>query len=250
MRTKLLAGTAVLAIATVAWAGDVWKTKPYTQWDQKDVAAVLQTSPWAKVNLPISGAWHPVDSQPTDTSGLGVAGSATDTSNRSAGAGTNQPGGTEKQAAAQAATQMYNVFWYSSRTIREASARRAVLAGTATEDAAAKMVAQPVDSYQILVNSPNMAIFQRRGEQAFKDTAFLQLHKTKQKLTPTKVEFTKKADGTVTGAVFTFAKTTADGQPTISPDEKEIDFNVRIGDAWLKTYFSPKQMVDSQGEDL
>jgi len=252
MRKKLAVVFSVAVIAAIAWAGgDPWKTKPYTQWDQKDVMAVLQTSPWAKVNLPISGAWHPSDTAASDTSNIGVSGSKTDSSKMAAGPGTVEPGaGTEKQLAAQAAAQSYNVFWWSARTIREASARRAVLSGKVTEDQAAKMVATPVDSYEILVNSPNMAIFQQRGEQAFMNTAFLQLHKSKQKLSPSKVEFQKDSAGKVVGAVFMFPKTTSNGEATISPDEKEVDFNVQIADSWLRTYFSPKQMVDSQGVDL
>ena len=38
---------AILLAMAVYASGDVWKTKPYTQWDEKDVAAVLQSSPWA-----------------------------------------------------------------------------------------------------------------------------------------------------------------------------------------------------------
>jgi hypothetical protein len=76
------------------------------------------------------------------------------------------------------------------------------------------------------------------------------LHKSKQKLSPSKVEFQKDSTGKVVGAVFMFPKTTSNGEPTISPDEKEVDFNVQIADSWLRTYFSPKQMVDSQGVDL
>ena len=31
----------ILLAAAVYAGGDPWKTKPYTQWDEKDVAAVL-----------------------------------------------------------------------------------------------------------------------------------------------------------------------------------------------------------------
>ena len=248
---KMLAGIAVLTMTAAAWAGgDVWKSKPYAQWDEKDIQLVLQTSPWAKPAQQVQGAWRPEGTAPANTSNLGVAGSGTDTSNRSAGPGTNQPGGTEKEAEAQASQQMYNVYWWSSRTIREATLRRAVIKGQLTQDQADKMIAAPVDSYEILVNSPNMAIFQRRGEDAFKNVAFLQTHRNKEKITPTKVTFQKGPDGNVQGAVFSFPKTAANGEPLISPDEKEVDFQLQVGSAWLRTYFNPKQMQDSKGEDL
>ncbi len=119
---KIFAGTALLAIAAAAWAGgDVWKTKPYSQWDHKDIATILQSSPWAKPAQQVQGAWHPDGTAAADTSNIGVAGTGTDTSNRSAGSTANQPGGTEKETEAQEAQLLYNVFWWSSRTIREAT---------------------------------------------------------------------------------------------------------------------------------
>jgi hypothetical protein len=250
-KNGLIIGAAVLATAAVAIAGgDVWKSKPFSQWDEKDIQSVLQTSPWSKPATQVQGAWHPDGTAAADTSNIGVAGSGSDTSNRSAGPGTNAPGGTEKLAQAQAAQQAYNVYWWSSRTIREATLRRAVIKGQLTQDQAEKMIATPVDSYEILVNAPNMAIFQQRGEDAFKNAATLQTHKNKQKINPTKVTFQKGPDGAVQGVVFSFPKTGSNGEPLISPDEKEVDFQLQIGSSWLRTYFNPKQMSDSQGADL
>ena len=49
MRKTSLAVTALLAAAAIAWAGgDPWKTKSVDQWTEKDIAEILQTSPWAK----------------------------------------------------------------------------------------------------------------------------------------------------------------------------------------------------------
>jgi hypothetical protein len=258
MRTRILA-IGLFAVTAVAWAsGDVWKSKPYAQWDEKDVQAVLQTSPWAKVGLQASGAWHPDGTSAADTSNLSIAGTGVagkpgqgiqgDTSNRSQGVGGNQPGGAEKLMAG--GPQPYSVYWWSARTVREAMLRRAVIKGQITQDQADKQLAATPDSYQILVSSGNMSVFEQRGEAAFTDAAFLQLHKSKEKLTPTSVVFQKGPDGKVQGAIFNFAKKTATGEAVISPDEKEIDFNVRIGDSWLRTNFNPKQMSDSKGEDL
>ena len=100
MRLRILA-VGMLATAAVAWAGgDVWKTKPYSQWDEKDIQTVLQTSPWAKLGLQASGAWHPDGTSAADISNLSVAGSGNaggkaspgggsvgDTSNRSRASG-------------------------------------------------------------------------------------------------------------------------------------------------------------------
>jgi hypothetical protein len=247
MRKTLFGTLAILAMAAIVWAGDVWKSKPYQQWDEKDVMTVLQTSPWAKVNVTPSGAWHPADTTPITGGSVGYAGGGNDTSHNN-GAMPSQAGGSEKEASA--GSSVYNIYWWSSRTIREASFRRQVLKGTTTQDAADNALKTAPDSYQILVAGQNMAIFKARGEDAFKNTAYIQLKKTKKKLSPSKVEFQATADGKVVGAIFNFPKKDASGEPSIDSDEKEIDFNLQVGDAWIRTLFIPKQMVDSQGEDL
>jgi hypothetical protein len=250
MRKKAFAIAVILAAVAAAQAGDVWKTKPFDQWTEKDIQEILQTSPWAKAGVQPQGAWHP-DGMSQATGTTGIPGSSTDNSHVSAGTTTDKPGGTEKQDAAAAAQATYSVFWWSSRTIRAASMRRAVLKGSMTEADAEKTVANVPDDYMILVQGTNMQVFQHRGEEAFAKEAYIQLKRNKQKLSPTKVSFLKGSDGqTVTGAMFFFAKKTAAGEPTIVPDEKEIDFYLQVGDSKLLAYFDPKKMVDAKGEDL
>jgi hypothetical protein len=251
MRKTVLAATAILAVIAIARAGgDPWKTKPFDQWTEKDIQAILQFSPWAKSNVQAQGAWRPGGM--TQASGSpGMAGSSSDTSHVSAGATPDRPTGMEKEESAAAAQAVYSVFWWSSRTIRAASMRRAVLKGTMTEADAENTLANSPDDYMVLVQGTSMLIFQHRGEQAFEKAAYIQLKKTKEKMYPTKVAFLRGSDGqTVTGAVFYFSKKGATGEPTIAPDEKEIDFYLQMGDAKIVTYFEPRKMVDSKGEDL
>jgi hypothetical protein len=251
MRKTGFAVTAILAAVAIAWAGgDPWKTKPFDQWTEKDVQEILQNSPWAKSKIQAQGAWRP--NGMTQASGSpSIAGSSTDTSHVSAGSTPDRPSGMEKEESAAAAQATYSVFWWSSRTIRAASMRRAVLKGTMTEADAENTLANAPDDYMVLVQGTNMLIFQHRGEQAFEKATYIQLRKTKEKMYPTKVAFLRGSDGqTVTGAVFYFSKKGANGEPTIAPDEKEIDFYLQMGDAKIVTYFEPRKMVDSKGEDL
>jgi hypothetical protein len=250
MRKTALAATAIFAVAAIAWAGgDPWKTKSFDQWTDKDIQEILVTSPWSKPNLQPQGAWHPAGTAQA-SGNTGVPGGSSDTSHVSAGASPGQNGGSEKADAAAASQATYSIFWWSSRTIRAASMRRAVLKGTMSEADAEKSVANVPDDYMILVQGTNMQIFQHRGEQAFEKVSYIQPKKSKQKINPSKVGFLKSSDGTITGAVFYFPKKDASGEPTISPDEKEIDFYLQMADAKLLTYFEPKKMVDSKGEDL
>src|SRR4029077_53245 len=249
MRKTTLAMLAVLALVMAVWAGgDPWK-KPFGEWTEKDVALIQQNSPWAKI-LQAQGAWRPDGVTQASSSG-GIPGSASDTSKNSAGATPDTQGGLEKNAAAAAAQATYSVWWWSSRVIRAASFRDAVLKGKMTQSDAEKSVAQPMDEYEVLVRATNMYIFQQRGEKAFENAAYLQIKKAKTKISPSHVAFLKGPDGqSVTGAVFYFPKKSANGEPTIGPDEKEVDFYLQVGDAKLLTYFETKKMVDSQGEDL
>ncbi len=52
-----------------------------------------------------------------------------------------------------------------------------------------KPVAQVPDEYEIRVRGNNMSIFQERGEKAFEDAGWLELKKSKTKLTPSHVTF-------------------------------------------------------------
>jgi hypothetical protein len=251
MRKKILGGVAFLIIATLAWAGgDPWKSKPPSQWTDKDVTDILLNSPWARANVSAQGAWHP-DGM-TQASGSGaVPGMKGDMSHNSAGATADSAGGMEKNAAAAASNEPYSVFWWSSRTIRAASMRRAVLKGTMKEEEVDKTLANIPDEYMVLVQTTNMQYFQIKGEDAFTKDAWLQMKKSKDKVFPTKVGFLKAADGTtVNGVVFYFPKKTASGEATIAPDEKEIDFYFLVGGSKILTAFDPRKMTDSQGLDL
>jgi hypothetical protein len=250
MRKKAFAVIVILAAAAIAWAGgDPWKTKPVDQWTDKDIQDILSISPWAKVKIQPEGARRP-DGMSQMSGSISTPGGSSDKSHVSSGSLPSQPGGTEKEDQAAASQAYYSIFWWSSRTIRAASLRRAVLKGTMTEADAEKTLANVPDDYMILVQGTNMQIFQHRGEEAFQQTAYLEPKKTKQKLYPTKVAFLKSSDGSVTGAVFYFSKKGTSGEPSISPDEKELDFYLQMGDAKLLTYFDPRKMVDNKGEDL
>jgi hypothetical protein len=249
MRKLVLSGLGLCLLAVVALAGgDPWK-KPFGEWTDKDVALIQQNSPWAKI-LQAQGAWRP-DGMTQASGSAGIAGSSSDRSKNSDSASPETAGGAAKNASAAAATATYSVWWWSSRMIRAASFRDAVLKGKMTQADAEKDVAQPMDEYEILVRATNMIIFQQRGEKAFESAAYLQIKKAKTRISPSHVAFLKGPDGqSVVGAVFYFPKKTANGEPAISPEEKEVDFYLQVGDAKLITYFEPKKMVDTQGTDL
>jgi hypothetical protein len=230
---------ALFAVALIASAGgDPWKSKPFQQWSEGDVKTIFESSPWARPNLQPSGAWRPLGSG--TTSGVGVFGRSTDVAD----------GGASKEKDATGKAQIYTVMWWSSRTIRAASVRKAVIHGTMTAADAEKMVADAPDEFQIYVGSTNMSIFEKRGEKAFMDAAYLETKKSKQQIAPKEVTFQRNADDKVVGVIFHFPKNDKSGEPLIARDEKEVDFFLRVADARLNTDFDPRKMVDSKGPDL
>ena len=241
MRKVMIGAGIVLLLAVVAWAGgDPWKSKPFQQWDQKDVQQILQDSPWAKSNLQANGAWQPIGQSATE--GAGAYGTRSSTV---------ADGGAEKTRDALAGPKAYNAYWWSSHTIRAASCRQAVLGGTMTEADAEKLAAEVPDEYEVRVRGNNMSIFQERGEKAFDDAGWLELKKSKTKLMPSHVTFERDPSSeNVVSVTFYFPKKDKSGNPTIIADEKEMDFFLKIGGSKLVTYFEPKKMVDSQGLDL
>jgi len=249
MRKTIGADLLVLLLAAALYAGgEPWKTKPYTQWDEKDVTEVLQSSPWVKTNLSGPGALQASSPAPDSGPAVGGGGGIPNRSTPAAAVTPTQIGGSEN-GGPDAGSPTYSVFWWSSRTIREAFARRAVLKGAMTQENADKIVGANPDSYQILINSANMSMFEGRGEDAFKDAALIELKKEKKKINPASVVF-QRSSGKVVGVIFSFSKKDANGETLIPPDEKQIEFSLRVSGGWLRTSFNLKQMTDAQGLDL
>lgn len=235
---------AFLVVTSLALAADPpWKGKPYQQWDDKDVQRVFTDSPWARKGT-ITRTWAALSEKdlPNAQRPGGMAGAG--------GSGRGMPnsqGGAPNDATAN--ELIIDVLWGSSRVMRAATARRAVLHGGNKDLDVDKYAAQPQDEYQIVVRSEDMAPFVRHDEKFFQANAFLEAKKSKQKISPSHIQYDR--DGQmVTTAIFFFPKKTASGEPTIGSDEKSVEFNCKLESANLRVSFEPQKMVDSQGSAL
>lgn len=227
--------------ATLLWAGDKpWKAKTYQQWDEKDIQNILTNSPWAR-STPIQRTWLPVaekDVPPEQQVSGGVR--------NMPGPGT--PGNTARDSETSLRELNVQVFWQSSRVMRAATAREAVLHGQQLD--VDKYVAQPQPEYQIVLNMEDMTPFTQHDEKFFQDKAFLQTKKSKDKISPTRVVYDKNPQGSIKDVIFFFPKTTSSGEPTISTDEKEVQFSCKIADSPIRVGFKPQEMVDQSGPAL
>ncbi len=241
MYRRLTALLAIPVLATSLWAGDPWKEKPYTQWDEKDIRKVLTESPWVRA-VAVENTWG------------GNAGRAdAPTLGASASAASSDPRDVTREAkplAGQTAEAVFLLHWASSRTIRRAQARNAVLRGV-PPDVAEKFLAQEPAEYQIVVLGTDMTPFLKAEERELKERAYLAPRKSKTRLAPVRVQVERTGDASKIVAVhFYFPKKSEAGQATLSPEEKAAEFVCQTGRTTLKANFDLQKMADRQGADL
>jgi hypothetical protein len=238
----------ILVAASLLWASnDPWKSKPYEQWDEKDIRRIFDDSPWSKVvQVGVSSA---VDSAtPVDTSNRTQSGRGGMGGQYPQGSATPSP---QSGQATQSNQTPYVVRWASSRTIREAAVRKAVLDGKAKQEDGAKELAQPVETYQVVVAGPDMKPFDIAEADNLKRGTYLYTRKTKEKISPSEVQIIRSPDGaSIQNVIFSFPKKSATGESTIAADEKGADFFTAPAGIKISTSFDFSKMMDSQGRDL
>ena len=261
MRKAILVSCAALVVTALVFAGgDPWKSKPYQQWDDKDVKRILEDSPWAKV-VQVDVTWKadksyssgdaggpaPATNQQTPMGGGGksMGGSPT------AAPASNPPVAGAGGAGSSSGEANFLVRWVSSKTVERAVYRKAELAGTMKPEDAEKELAKQLDVYELVVFGPDMKPFQSADEDSIKTSAYLIEKKNKQKISPYKVEITRSPDGNKVQAVgIIFLRKASNGEPTIPDDEKGVDFDCFVGGAKIHASFDISKMQDLQGRDI
>ncbi len=249
---RLAAGLAGILICTaLAWAAsEPWKTKPYQQWDEKDIQQILADSPWVRT-VSVEAGWKSSATTPNQPSSelnseSGVGGPTT-TSNPSPRMGGDAgPMPEQGQPMAQ-----FMVFWMSSKTMRAALAQREVLHSGQTPAEAQQYVDAPQAEYQIVVQGQDMTPFLRFNEKYYETNSYLHTKKSGEKVFPTHVDYQRTPDGqSINAVIFSFAKKLPSGQPLILPQEKSIEFSCKVEGSDMKVRFEPQKMLNQNGEDL
>ena len=228
----------LLIFGAVAWSGDeLWKRKPYQQWTDKDLENIFAYSPWSRTAA-LTRTWLPLKAE--------------ELPQLISGDGRQLPKGLAQSDEGKLGAEVnFNVYWNSSRVMREASARKAVLHGGKSESDAEKFLNQPSDEYQIVVQGEDMAPFVRKDEKFYQANAYIQTKKTKQKISPSHVRYERDEKGAlVTAAIFFFPKKTSSGDSVIASDEKNVEFNCKIEGSTFRVNFEPQRMVEQLGLDL
>lgn len=248
MRKVILASFVLSVAAALAWAGgDPWKSKPFQQWDEKDVRKILGDSPWSKI-VQVPAAWKTGG----DSTGVPDPATSSATQEHSPNGGImGDRGSGAPPAPPQVPQATFVVRWVSARTARKAVLRSAVLSGRMKEEDAEKQAALEVEVFQVLIVGQDMKPFQGADEKAILEKTYLLMKKTKQKVAAVGVEFQRGPDGkTVQAIAFAFPKKTASGEATIASDEKNVEFYCSVSGANVRASFDIPKMEDSQGRDL
>lgn len=245
---------ALVCVATLlAWAGDPWKEKPYTEWNEKDVQKVLNDSPWART-VRVTMSWRPLPvgantgyEASTQSPGAQPAGEMAP-----AGPGPGQAGNptAPSEMALRVPQAEFVVRWVSALTVRQALVRNAELAGNPLQDPSQLLQVQP-DSYQILVLGADLSPFASANETELQERAELRIGSTKKKLAPVAVQLLRSnAGGRLQGVLFQFPKRDAAGEAVVPANEKSLEFVCEVKSLSLRAKFDPRKMINREGADL
>ncbi len=239
MSKLMVALIAIFLLAADLSAGDPWRDKLYTQWDEKDIRKILTDSPWAKT-VQVVNTW-------------GGPGTGADFSPLGPTGGDPRDIRPDKPPAEQVPQAAFVVRWGSSRTLRRALARSALLRGVAEAEVETFLAQEPA-RYEVMVSGPDMTPFASANEedlQAMQEKSYLASKKSRTRLAPERVEVERGPDSKRIVAVhFYFAKKTAAGPPPLSAEEKGAEFICQVGRTMLKANFDFQKMTDNQGTDL
>lgn len=258
----------IFAVAGLVYAAnDVWKTKPYQQWDQNDLKEILTNSPWVK-RTTVMASWGKGGAAPADggqypqgqqnqqnqqqTQTQQRPGSMGGGAGSGGGYGGGNPATPEQNAPSMPQGQEADFFvrWSSALTEREALARSAQLNGQYSEAQIQQYVNQTPSTYDVAVYGPDMTPFASETEETLKSEVYLEVKPSKEKVNPSAVKINKGNDGKVQTVLFSFPKQGPNGQALISENDKQAHFDCKTKQMHLDTQFDLRKMVGKDGQEL
>jgi hypothetical protein len=228
----------LLLFACCVFAADVWQSKPYTEWSEKDAQKIMGNSPWARlfaisVNVPEA---PPGFGDGDSARGRGTRGIADDA------LPSNGPNGGRLGGAVPAnqsgVSTVVVARWQSALPIKEAFVRLKFGAAAATSPEAKQILDRQETSYAIVLSGPLESLLRGNPEELKRVLIGVSSLSAKGKgdLSPTDVQIT--ATPTATEVLFVFPRSTA-----YTLDDKEVEFSTKLGGTPVKYRFRLKDMV-------
>jgi hypothetical protein len=233
MKFKVIVSGTLLVLlgASVVWAGDPWKEKPWTEWTEKDVKRILDRSPWASEKR-IDSLAEPWERDPGPFPEI--------------------------------RRRRITIRWLSSLTQREAVVRRMQLQGRTLDAEQVKRVLSPLSEYYAVAvfgtTASELASLESHSKQSASpltvkrkydaDLAYLKLQQSKKRISPvTVVPIGEGPLHSVAHLLFSFPRQ-IDGKRTIGPDEEKVTFVWEVGKRKIKQAFDLRKMVRDGKPDL
>jgi hypothetical protein len=208
------------------WAADFW-TKPYTDWTDKEVQKIGNSSPWAREFSVALGGGGGAPGGGSGRRGGGGGG----------GGGQNAAASADDVGGAGGGLTLY-IRWQSALPVKQAVARAKYGAQAASSPDAKQYLATDEPSYVIVVDGLNRGILGGGDADAIKKTSLEQtalIIKGKEPIKPT--DFRIVGQGRIS-AVFAFPKTNP-----IDVDDKEVEFQTKLGTVSIREKFRLKDMM-------
>jgi hypothetical protein len=219
--------------ALCMWAADFWTTKPFTDWNEKEVQKVLTDSPWVgKVTMSTPGGGG--GAPPTAGGGGGGGGGG-----RGGGPG-GDPGGGDPGGGGLVGGggATVSLLWQTALPIKQALVKRRFAAQAGTSPEAKAMLDREEKFYVLtLTGVPGNLLAATQGD---KKAGLLDITTLtvagKPPLKPVDVQTSGgRGPGTVS---FLFPKTTV-----FTADDKEMEFSSKFDKTVVKHKFKLKDMV-------
>jgi hypothetical protein len=212
-------------------AADFWQ-KPWTGWNEKDLQKMVTNSPWAHTVSVSMGGPLPA---PADGGAGGGGGGG-----RGGGRGGPQGGGGADAPIPGTREPEIVVRWQSALPVRQAFVRLKFGAEVEKSDDAKKYLEKEPSAYEIVLSGSLQALL--RGEpkaavQALSEVTFLST-KEKGAVKPTSIEISKP--GRSMDMIIAFPRSMP-----FTLDDKEVEFQTKLGTSTVKVKFHLKDMVYS-----
>ena len=251
----------LFAAALALWAADFWQTKPFANWDQKEIQKILTDSPWAhKLTVAMPGrgglggpggggggggggrgggrGGGPQGPSTDPGIGGGGGGGIAETAGgggRTPNFGGGGDGGNDSASITPAIPVL--VAWQSALPVRQALAKLKYGAEAATS-AEAKTLLDAEQQFYIIRVSGLPGYIQPHDDQAKQAIVKLSMLNTKGKEPLAAMDVQFAPDKQSVDAYFIFPRMTP-----FTLDEKEVEFVTKAGPIGVKYKFNLKNMV-------
>ncbi len=230
---------AALAICTLA--SDAWKTKPYEKWTAQEVEKILSDSPWAKAILLPNYPYLNGDSHETD---------------KQVKIGKADDPVTDPLAIPSALTRTFKpegtfvLRWNSSRTMRRAIYRDAVLHGLPADFAQHYLLDAP-EQLELVLVAVGQTLLPPVEESTLLKETFIQLQPSGEKIYASRVRVRDLVDARGDeGYVFDFPIKSTESSHALLRSATVVEFFTQVGVRKFNAKFHTAEMVNRDGSDL